>query len=335
MKKGWIDGKHVDSNPIQFFAQDCRVIKRGKKWQKKIPIQILGNPISPLSSPEGAMRYLREDEYPPPPKRGTPMRDALWKLCLKEDEMEENFTKNENYKRGKHGRRLSIYNSNKEVEGPACFFCCNWGLIYYSARKYCCEIRDESDSDEASKSEATPSENIESVIKQELEVPLSVDNEYAEETKCKMVDQGKYHERKFQPELLRFAEQLMSGVFLIFKVASSPLQEDKEAVSLQRFFYNYLKRTRLRLGIKCEEDRRSSDSSSSDKKTDEESGGAKGNNSNDDKQDNTQCDAFMDQNKNCAQNPICGNCVKKGKLLSVALLDALSKPMDEMSGSTS
>ena len=127
----------------------------------------------------------------------------------------------------------------------------------------------------------------------------------------------------------------MSGVFLIFEVASSPLQEDKEAVSLQRFFYSYLKRTRLRLGIKCEEDRRSSDSSSSDEETDEESKEDTGNNSNGDKQDNTPSDAFMDQNKKCAQNPICGICVEKGKLLSVALLDALSKPVYEMSGSTS
>ena len=158
------------------------VIKRGKKWRKKIPIQILGNPISPLTSPPSTSRYLREDEYPPPPKRGTPMRDAWWKLCEKDYEIEENYTKNENHKRGKHGRRLSIYNSNKEVEGPACYFCCHGGLIYISARKYCAEIRDESDSDEASQSEEILRiEKIETVIKQELEAPLAVDNKYAEE----------------------------------------------------------------------------------------------------------------------------------------------------------
>ena len=126
----------------------------------------------------------------------------------------------------------------------------------------------------------------------------------------------------------------MSGVFLIFEVSSSPLQEDKEKLSLQRFFCNYLKRMRLRLGIRCEEDRNSSDTSSDDEEMDDESEGAMNNNSNDDKQDNTKCSAFMDKSKKYAQNPICEVCVQKGSLLSVALLEALSKPVDDRSGST-
>ena len=41
--------------------------------------------------------------------------------------------------------------------------------MYYSARKYCCKIRDDSDSEsEASKSETMPGENIENVVKQEM-----------------------------------------------------------------------------------------------------------------------------------------------------------------------
>ena len=127
----------------------------------------------------------------------------------------------------------------------------------------------------------------------------------------------------------------MSGVFLIFEVSSSPLQEDKEKLSLQRFFYNCLKKTRLRLGIRCEEDRNTTDTSSDDEETDDESEGAMNNNSNDDKQDNTECSPFMDKSKKCTQNPICEVCVQKGSILSVALLDALSRPMDDRSGSTS
>ena len=155
-----------------------------------------------------------------------------------------------------HGRPLSIYNSTREVEGPACLFCCQGGLIYPSARKYCAEIEDDSDSDEASKSEEMLRiEKIETIIKQELGTPLAVDKEYVEETECKMVNQGRHHERRFQKELLSFAERLISGVFLIFDVASTPLQEDEEAVSLQRSFYSNLRRTRLKLGIRPIEDK--------------------------------------------------------------------------------
>ena len=111
------------------------VIKRGKKWQKRSPIKIVGNPISLLASPPSTSRWMREDEFPPPPKRGTPKHDAWWKLCERDYEIEENY-RNGDTKRGMHGRPLSIYNSTREVEGPACLFCYQGGLEYPSARKY-------------------------------------------------------------------------------------------------------------------------------------------------------------------------------------------------------
>ena len=188
-----------------------------------------------------------------------------------------------------------------------------------------------------------PGENGGNIVKQEM----SVDNEHSEpETKCRMVDHRLYHEMKFQKKFLRFAEQLVSAAFLLFEVNSSPLEKDKERVSLQRFFYNYIKRTRLRLGIHCEEDGNTTDDSSDDEETNDENEGTMENNSNDpeanepkekddNKQNDNECSAFMDGSKTCAQNPICEVCVQKGSILSVVLLDALSRPIEDRSGSSS
>ena len=54
----------------------------------------------------------------------------------------------------------------------------------------------------------------------------------------------------------------------------------------------------------------------------------------DNKKDEKECDAFMDGTKKCAQNPICETCLQKGSILSVALLDALSRPIEDRSGSS-
>ena len=219
-------------------------------------------------------------------------------------------------------------------------FCCQGGLIYPSARKYCAEIEDDSCSDEALESEEMVRvERIEAIIKQELEAPFALDKDYVEETECKMVNQGRHHERRFQKKLLSFAERLISGVFLIFDLVSTPFQEDEEAVSLQRSLYSHLRHTRLRLGIKPVEDKGSSSSESNrrDEETDEESNEDAGGKSNDDNQDGQerQCDAFMNGGKKCNQQPLCAICVEKGKLLSIALVDALSKPPNERHGSSS
>ena len=40
---------------------ECPVIKRGRKWQKRSPIKIVGDPISPLASPPSTSRWMREE----------------------------------------------------------------------------------------------------------------------------------------------------------------------------------------------------------------------------------------------------------------------------------
>ena len=150
-------------------------------------------PISPLSS-EGSPRCYHKENYPPPAKKSIPAKQAWWKLCTQEKEMEKNSTQEESHshewdeQKGRHGRRLSVYNSTKEVQGPGCFYCVHGGLEYPSARKYCTEEKEsdnESDIVEPSTNDKIPGQSVSDVIKQELKI----DDEYSEpKSKCSVVD---------------------------------------------------------------------------------------------------------------------------------------------------
>ena len=114
------EAENDDTNISDNTDNDERpVIRRGKKWRKQSPIKIVGTPISPLASPP---RWMREDEFPPPPKKTAPSNEPWWKLCERDYQIEEEY-RNESTKRGTHGCPLSIYNSTKDVEGPACLYC--------------------------------------------------------------------------------------------------------------------------------------------------------------------------------------------------------------------
>ena len=115
-------------------------------------------------------------------------------------------------------------------------------------------------------------------------------------------------------------------------VASSPLPEDENTASLQSACHSHLNYTRLRLGIYKPIGAQSSSESSSDDETsenesDEETEDASNEVNNQGKEENT-CDAFMSPGKECPKEPLCSICTEKGKVLSMALLEAVSKPPD-------
>ena len=135
----------------------------------------------------------------------------------------------------------------------------------------------------------------------------------------------------------------------------SPFEKDHERIALERFFNSYIRRTKMSLNIFCSEDEETTDEEENgsenddeeDEKDDEKKGTMK-NDSNEPKTDGTkqtkekdannennegECQAFMDNTQKCQGNPICKACLEKGSILSVALLEALSRPIEEGSGS--
>ena len=111
----------------------------------------------------------------------------------------------------------------------------------------------------------------------------------------------------------------------------------------------------MSLNIFCSEDEETTDEdengNESDDKGDEkddENKGTEKNDSNEPKDDGTKqtkekndnnengkgkSQAFMNTNQKCQGSPICSECLQKGSILSVALLEALSRPIEEGSGS--
>ena len=135
----------------------------------------------------------------------------------------------------------------------------------------------------------------------------------------------------------------------------SPLEKDHERIALERFFNSYIWRTKMSLNIFCSEDEETTDEeengNESDDKEDEKDDETKeteGNDSNEPKGDDTkqtkekdddtenskgECQAFMNTSQKCQSNPICRDCLKSGSIMSLALLEALSRPIEEGSGS--
>ena len=123
-------------------------------------------------------------------------------------------------------------------------------------------MKEDSDTEsETSNTGKIPGQSIGEVIKQEL----TIDQEYSEpETKCKMIDHRLYNEKSFQKKILKFAEQLISGAFLMFEFHRNPFEKDNERITLEWFFYSYIRRTKLKLLIYCSEDENTTDDDSDD-----------------------------------------------------------------------